>query len=465
VKEYRGSGKRRGSIYNYLFDDPNFKKWYQNERRGSVATANERWRRFGHLHKKYGKLPADFVALGAEGATDFTANMIDEMENEGVAPNYAANFVKALVAWWDWNSIQLKRRLKIKNRGKNVKFIDEKIPLPDEVQRVLDAGDLRQKVCVVFIAYSGCREEVLGDIEGKNGIRLRDLPEMKIENGKVTFTAIPTRVIVREDLNKSRHQYETFLNDAGCTYLKQYLEWRMGEKSVRVAKSGKRKTIPSEPLTPDSPVVTPTRLSVGKFLRSNQISGIIKQAIRAAGYDWRPYVFKAAFAESMESAERKRTIIQDDRTWWMGHKGNIEMVYTRNNKRLNPGKLAELREGYKTASDLYLTPQRATFVPLEQAGNELKRLYLAEYGKMSDQEIGDLGDLTNHTFPQLTDLVTKRNPPTAQREQQQAKPPQQQQIMIPIRNVNEIKKHLKKGYVLRKENQIIKNQAILELPI
>lgn len=460
VKEYRGNGKRRGSIYNYLLDDPNFKKWYQNERRGSVATANERLRRFGRLHKKYGKLPADFVALGAEGATDFTANMIDEMEKEGVAPNYAANFKKALVSWLDWNSIQLKRRLKIADRGQNVKFIDEQIPLPDEVQRVLDAADFRQKVCISFVAYSGCREEVLGDIEGENGIRLRDLPEMKVNDGKVSFTAIPPRVIVRANLNKSRHQYETFLNEAGCSYVKQYLEWRMSEKTVRIAKGGKKKTIPPESLTPDSPVVTPERLSVGKFLRSNQISGIIKQAIRAAGYDWRPYVFKAFFAENLTSAERKRTIIEEDRVWWMGHKGSIETVYTKNNKRLNPGKLIELREGYKKASDLYLTPQRAIFVPLEQAGNELKRLYLSEYGKMTDEEVGQLGDLTNYTFPQLTEMVAKRRP-RAQKEQ--VKSPQQQ-IMIPIRNIDEIKKHLKKGYLMKKENQIIKNQVVLELP-
>jgi len=460
VKEYRGNGRYGGSIYNYLLDDPNFKQWYMNQKRGSVATANERLRRFGYLHKKYRKLPADFVALGAEGATDFTANMIDEMEKEGVAPNYAANFKKALVSWWDWNSIQLKKRLKIKDRGKNVKFIDEEVPLPDEVQRVLDAADPRQKVCIVFIAYAGCREEVLGDIEGKSGIKLRDLPEMKIESGKVTFTALPARVMVRENLNKSRHQYETFLNEAGCNYLVQYLEWRMGKKTVRIAKGGKKKSIPPEPLTPDSPVVTPTRLSVGKFLRSNQISGIIKQAIRTAGYDWRPYVLKAFFAQSMESAERKRTIIEEDRVWWMGHKGSIETVYTKNNKRLNPGKLTELREAYKQASDLYLTPHKATYVPLEQAGNELKRLYLAEYGRMSDDEIGKLGDLTNLSFPQLTEIVEKTKPST---RREQAKP-SQQQIMIPTRNIDEVKKYLKKGYLIRKENQIIKNQVVLELP-
>ena len=456
VKEYRG--KRKGSIYIYLFDDHEFKKWYQNERRGSVATANERLRRFGQLHKRYAKLPADFVALGAQAATDFIGNMIDEMEKEGVSPNYVANFKKALVSWLDWNSIQLKRRLKIKDRGQNVKFIDEIIPLPDEVQRVLDPANLRQKTCISFIAYAGCREEVLGDIEAENGIKLRDLPEMKIENNKVDFTAMPTRVTVRANLNKSRHQYETFLNEHGCNYLKQYLEWRMSEKTVRIAKGGKKKTIPPEILSPESPVVTPERLSVGKFLTSNQISGIIKKAIVAAGFNWRPYVFKAFFAENMTSAERKRTIIEEDRVWWMGHKGSIETVYTKNNKHLNPGKLTELREAYKQASDLYLTPHRATYVPLEQAGNELKRLYLAEYGRMTDDEIGKLGDLTNYSFPQLTEIVEKTKPP-ARREQ--GKLPQQQ-IMIPVRKINEINRYLKKGYRIGKEYS--NRQVVLELP-
>lgn len=176
VKQYRGIGKHKGSVYSYLLDDLTFKKWYENEKRGSVATAKERLRRFGRLHKRYGKLPADFVALGDDGATDFVGTMIDEMEKEGIGPNYTANFKKAPVSWLDWNKVHLTRRLKIKDRGQNVRFLDEQIPLPDEVQRVLDSADPRQKVCISFIAYAGCREEVLGDIEGENGLRLRDLP-------------------------------------------------------------------------------------------------------------------------------------------------------------------------------------------------------------------------------------------------------------------------------------------------
>jgi hypothetical protein len=63
---------------------------------------------------------------------------------------------------------------------------------------------------------------------------------------------------------------------------------------------------------------------------------------------------------------------------------------------------------------------KATYVSLEQAGNELKRLYLAEYGRMSDDEIGKLGDLTNYSFPKLAEMVENTKPP--ERGEQEAFP-------------------------------------------
>ena len=125
---------------------------------------------------------------------------------------------------------------------------------------------------------------------------------------------------------------------------------------------------------------------------------------------------------------------------------------------LNTGKLTELREAYKQASDMYLTPHKATYVPLEQAGNELKRLYLAEYGRMSDDEIGKLGDLTGYSFPKLTEIVEKTKPSTPR---EHAKLPQQH-IMIPVRKVDEINKYLKKGYLIKRE--LSNKRVVLELP-
>jgi hypothetical protein len=78
---------------------------------------------------------------------------------------------------------------------------------------------------------------------------------------------------------------------------------------------------------------------------------------------------------------------------------------------------------------------------------------------MSDEEIGKLGDLTNYSFPQLTEIVEKRRPSTPR---EQARSPQQQ-IMFPIRKVDQINKYLKKGYRIRRE--LTNKQVVLELPM
>lgn len=61
----------------------------------------------GQPHKRHNKLPADFAALSAQGATDFIDTMITEMESHGVASNYTASLKTAQISWLNWNSIQL----------------------------------------------------------------------------------------------------------------------------------------------------------------------------------------------------------------------------------------------------------------------------------------------------------------------------------------------------------------------
>jgi len=95
----------------------------------------------------------------------------------------------------------------------------------------------------------------------------------------------------------------------------------------------------------------------------------------------------------------------------------------------------------------------------EEASNEFKRIYLAEYGRMSDQEIDKLGDLANYSFQQLTSIVEKRKP-TTPREQGSKLP--QEQIMVPVRKVDEINKYLKKGYEIKIE--LSNKQVVLYIP-
>lgn len=70
---------------------------------------------------------------------------------------------------------------------------------------------------------------------------------MKIDNEakKVTFTKLPTMVIVRESLSKADHQYFSFLASEGCTHLANLLEARLEKGEV---------------LNGDSPIITQLKL-------------------------------------------------------------------------------------------------------------------------------------------------------------------------------------------------------------
>ncbi|MCJ7424641.1 hypothetical protein MUP01_10295 [Candidatus Bathyarchaeota archaeon] len=43
----------------------------------------------------------------------------------------------------------------------------------------------------------------MGDYEGRDGLRVKDLPEMKIEGVSVSFIKIPTIVVIRKELSKA----------------------------------------------------------------------------------------------------------------------------------------------------------------------------------------------------------------------------------------------------------------------
>lgn len=64
------------SPHMYLLDEPDFKRWFNNVKHGSILTAHEWVRRFGLIHKKFGKTPKDIAAMNAKQAGDFLLDMI-----------------------------------------------------------------------------------------------------------------------------------------------------------------------------------------------------------------------------------------------------------------------------------------------------------------------------------------------------------------------------------------------------
>jgi len=270
-------------------------------------------------------------------------DFISSWKRAGHAGSYTHGMVKSVKSWLAHNGIRINRPIKIRGSQETPTLKDERVPTQEELHKILLAADPRDRVACVLIAHSGLRIEVVGNADGTDGLRLGDLPDLKIDGDKVEFESVPMRLIVRPDLSKARHSYFTFLGEEGCGYLRSYLEDRL--------RSG-------EALRPESPVIAPRwqrrpkTAPEGKgeehiFLWTNNVSDSIKGAIRTAGLQLRPYVLRAFFDTQLLMAESKGKIAHDYRAFWMGHRGNMEARYTTNKGRLPQNLIADMRSSYE----------------------------------------------------------------------------------------------------------------------
>jgi len=287
-------------------------------------------------------------------------------------------------------------KIKIKGTKDTPSLKDERVPTKHELTRIFFSGDKKARVASAFVAHSGLRLETLGNYEGTDGLRIRDLPELSLDGGKVEFKRIPTMVVVRKELSKGGHQYFTFLSEEGCGYLKDYLEDRIKVK---------------EELTPDSPIITP-KLRMKPFIRTNKIGDAIRKAIRRAGFEWRPYVLRSYFDSWLMIAESKGHVIRDFRAFWMGHTGDIEALYTTRKRKLPEEIVKNMWEAYCKSQD-YLqttkpeTPSEERVVEITRRGVLLGVGYKPEEIEQMDLSVSEEKFLTK--LKQRTMSVMKNN--------------------------------------------------------
>ena len=213
------------SKYKHLLDDPQVDRWFRNLLRGSAVTAAERLRRLGWLCEHFDTTPKEMAKLSRGKAEDFLYDMVSVLEDQGKRSSYISNLLKAAKSWFKFNRKHLEVDIRLA-RESGI-YDKEKAPTTPELRRILDAADPRQKVGISLMAFSGFRDQTLGDYTGIDGLKISDFPEMEIKDGIVDFKALPTRVICRPPTSKIGYEYLSFLNDEGCDYLKAYLEERM----------------------------------------------------------------------------------------------------------------------------------------------------------------------------------------------------------------------------------------------
>jgi hypothetical protein len=145
-------------------------------------------------------------------------------------------------------------------------------------------------------------------------------------------------------------------------------------------------------------------------------------------------------------AESKGHVIRDYRTFWMGHKGDIENRYTTNRKRLPEDTIENMREAYQR-SQIYL--QTIKSVGKDDIDRKIQRAVLLVAG-FKEEEIDDLHP-SDMTEDELFELARKKLTETTLN--------QNKQKVVPVDNVAQ---HIEQGWEFVAE--LSNHKAVIRLP-
>ena len=348
----------RKSRWAYLLEEDDvFRRWYNNLAMGSEVTAKERARVLYRFVVKLELTVDGIVEMGKRDVgkvEDLLMDFVSELHKEGKSPGYIENYLKSVKSWLEFNGVQLVRKIKIGNRGATPTLEDERVPTPDELFQVLGYAGIRGRCSISLMAFSGLRPEVLGNVNGSDGLELRDLPEISVEGGRVSFLRVPMLVRVRASLSKAKHKYFTFIGAEGCDYLKAYLEQRLAQ---------------GEELNGKSAVIAVKRGHESRGFRNGDGVGRMHIATKTATKEirdamrprfmWRPYVLRSYFATRLLVAESNGKMTHSYRQFHMGHSGDMLARYTVNKGELPEELIEDMRRSFATSEE-YLSTRRAS---------------------------------------------------------------------------------------------------------
>jgi len=178
---------------------------------------------------------------------DFAGYLRDQ-----AAPSYVNIIVTAVKTLCSVNGIAVTLPFRLPRR---VVFKD-RAPNPEELQRLIDVADLREKVIVSMLALGGFREGTL------RALRYGHV-KVDLERG-----IVPAHVHVEAKITKGKYaDYDTFLGQEAVGYLKAYLDLRR-----RGDPCGK---IPPETITNESPLIRGGNGSLGGPISGKSVYRIV----------------------------------------------------------------------------------------------------------------------------------------------------------------------------------------------
>jgi integrase len=301
--------KSKQTLYQYVFGIHRFARWIQKKPDEMVREVI--------LDKK--ALEAHVKAID-----DF----IGDLQAEDLADGTINNHVKGVKALFRVNGVAL---ILPYHLPRGVKYSD-RAPTREELAKLIDLADPREKVITSLLALGGFRPGTLAKLQ------YRHIKE-DFEKG-----VVPIHVHVEAEITKGKyHAYDTFLGSEAVEYLKAYLELRRrGHRGV-----------PPEQITDSSPLIRNGRAQVKPVTPAN-IHLIIHRLYLKAGlikrgsgrrYELRAHSIRKYFRTQLGALS---TVPTDYIEYMMGH-----TISTYNDIR---NRLEDLRAKYASA-ELSIRPK------------------------------------------------------------------------------------------------------------
>ena len=367
-----------------MLSNPEINRWHANMARGSAITADIMLRRLDLFCRAHQISPMELASLGMKDvrtATNLLEDHITWMEDKKHAPSYVNSYVKAVKSWLAHFDVEIRRRVKVRNMNQAPTLQNERVPDAGEIAEVFARAPLRTAAMISLMSKSGVRPEVMGNHDGTDGLRMRDLPDVVIHQGVAKCIRTPCQIVVRSELSKTRRQYFTFLTVSGTTKMLAYLNDRLAC---------------GEPLHGDSAVIAPDhrhpqnsgKRALRTFVSTPQISKEIRKTFRPR-FAWRPYILRAYFDTQLLIAESKGMIAHDFRVFFMGHKGSMEARYTTNKGMLPEMLTREMRESFVRSEE---------FLDLEDGAAHAARHAVRDHKQ-------EMHDIIQNATPEQLDLM------------------------------------------------------------
>jgi hypothetical protein len=164
---------------------------------------------------KYNKLLGDYVG---------------ELQAEEIVPGAVKSYIKGVKSLCRCNGVRLELPYELPSRT----VYKTRAPTPEELQKLLEIADLREKVIILMFATGGFREGTLSKLKYRH-------VKHDLEAG-----IVPLHIHVEAEITKGKyHDYDTFLNQEAVDCLKLYLQMR---------RTGTDK-IPPENIHDESPLI------------------------------------------------------------------------------------------------------------------------------------------------------------------------------------------------------------------